>query len=49
MEWLFGKKKTPEEMLRENQRSLRKAMRYVAYTVVMVVVVVLMLILSFFG
>ena len=27
MEWLFGKKKTPEEMLRENQRALRKAMR----------------------
>lgn len=28
MEWLFGRKKTPEEMLRENQRSLKKAMRW---------------------
>ncbi|CAN7993865.1 unnamed protein product [Ixodes pacificus] len=27
MEWLFGKKKTPEEMLRQNQRALNKAMR----------------------
>ncbi|CAG0897588.1 unnamed protein product [Cyprideis torosa] len=27
MEWLFGRKKTPEEMLRENQRALNKAMR----------------------
>lgn len=27
MEWLFGKKVTPEEMLRKNQRALTKAMR----------------------
>ncbi|XP_050315143.1 charged multivesicular body protein 2a-like [Anthonomus grandis grandis] len=27
MEWLFGKKLTPEEMLRKNQRALNKAMR----------------------
>ncbi|KAF6208723.1 hypothetical protein GE061_014462 [Apolygus lucorum] len=27
MEWLFGKKITPEEMLRKNQRALNKAMR----------------------
>jgi charged multivesicular body protein 2A len=27
MEFLFGKKKTPEEMLRQNQRALGKAMR----------------------
>jgi len=27
MEWLFGKKKTPQEMLRQNQRALTKAMR----------------------
>ena len=27
MEWLFGKRLTPEEMLRRNQRSLNKAMR----------------------
>ena len=27
MEWLFGKKQTPEEMLRKNQRALTKAMR----------------------
>lgn len=27
MEWLFGKRKTPEQMLRENQRMLNKAMR----------------------
>ena len=27
LEWLFGRKKTPEEMLRENQRVLNKAMR----------------------
>jgi len=27
MEWLFGKKLTPEEMLRKNQRALTKAMR----------------------
>lgn len=27
MEWLFGKRKTPEQMLRENQRVLNKAMR----------------------
>ena len=27
LEWLFGKKKTPEEMLRQNQRALNKAMR----------------------
>lgn len=27
MEWLFGRKKTPEEMLRQNQRALNKAMR----------------------
>ncbi len=30
MEWLFGHKKTPAEMLKENQRSLQKAMRCVA-------------------
>lgn len=27
LEFLFGRKKTPEEMLRQNQRSLNKAMR----------------------
>lgn len=27
MDWLFGKKLTPEEMLRKNQRALNKAMR----------------------
>lgn len=27
MEWLFGRKKTPEELLRQNQRALNKAMR----------------------
>lgn len=27
MEYLFGKKKTPEEMLRQNQRALNRAMR----------------------
>uniref|UniRef100_A0A3B3ZJ12 Charged multivesicular body protein 2A n=1 Tax=Periophthalmus magnuspinnatus TaxID=409849 RepID=A0A3B3ZJ12_9GOBI len=27
MEFLFGKRKTPEEMLRQNQRALNKAMR----------------------
>lgn len=27
MSWLFGKKKTPQEMLRQNQRALNKAMR----------------------
>ena len=27
MSFLFGKKKTPEEMLRQNQRALNKAMR----------------------
>jgi len=27
MDWLFGKKKTPQEMLRQNQRALNKAMR----------------------
>ena len=27
MEFLFGKKVTPEEMLRKNQRALTKAMR----------------------
>lgn len=27
LEWLFGHKKTPEEMLRQNQRALNKAMR----------------------
>ena len=27
MEWLFGKRKTPEEMLRQNQRTLNKAIR----------------------
>jgi len=27
MEWLFGKKKTPEELLRQNQRALNKAIR----------------------
>ncbi|XP_022651041.1 charged multivesicular body protein 2a-like [Varroa jacobsoni] len=27
MEWLFGRRKTPEEMLRENQRALNKAIR----------------------
>lgn len=28
MEFLFGKKKTPEEMLKQNQRALNRAMRY---------------------
>lgn len=27
MEWLFGKKLTPEELLRKNHRALNKAMR----------------------
>lgn len=27
MDWLFGRKMTPEEMLRKNQRALNKAMR----------------------
>jgi len=27
MEWLFGKKLTPDEMLRRNKRSLDKAIR----------------------
>jgi len=27
MEWLFGRRKTPEEMLKEHQRALKKAMR----------------------
>lgn len=27
MEWLFGKRLTPEELLRKNQRALNKAMR----------------------
>jgi charged multivesicular body protein 2A len=27
MEFLFGKRKTPEQMMRENQRTLNKAMR----------------------
>lgn len=27
MEWLFGKRMTPEEMIRKNQRALNKAMR----------------------
>ena len=27
LEWLFGRKRTPEEMLRQNQRALNKAMR----------------------
>lgn len=27
MEWLFGRKKSPEEMLRQNQRALNRAMR----------------------
>lgn len=27
MSWLFGKKKTPAEMMRENQRLLQRAMR----------------------
>lgn len=27
MEWLFGKKMTPDEMMRKNQRALNKAMR----------------------
>ena len=27
MEWLFGRKQTPEELLRQNQRVLNKAIR----------------------
>ena len=27
MEWLFGRKLTPDEMLRKNQRALNRAMR----------------------
>ncbi|CAD5215197.1 unnamed protein product [Bursaphelenchus xylophilus] len=27
MEWLFGKRKTPQELLKQNQRALNKAMR----------------------
>ena len=33
MEWLFGRKKTPEEMMKENQRLLRRAMRSVCVSV----------------
>lgn len=29
LEFLFGKKKTPEELLKQNQRALNKAIRYV--------------------
>ena len=29
MDFLFGKKKTPEEMLKQNQRALNRAMRLV--------------------
>lgn len=28
MSFLFGRKKTPQEMLRQNQRALNRAMRY---------------------
>lgn len=27
LEWLFGRRMTPDEMLRKNQRALNKAMR----------------------
>ena len=27
MDWLFGRRMTPDEMLRKNQRALNKAMR----------------------
>lgn len=27
LEWLFGRRMTPDEMLRKNQRALTKAMR----------------------
>lgn len=27
LEWLFGRRMTPEEMLRQNQRALNRAMR----------------------
>ena len=27
LEWLFGRRLTPEEMLRQNQRALNRAMR----------------------
>ncbi len=27
LEWLFGKKKTPEEMLKQHQRNLNRTMR----------------------
>lgn len=27
MEWLFGRKKTPEELLKQNQRALNRTMR----------------------
>lgn len=27
MEWLFGRRKTPQELLKQNQRALQKAMR----------------------
>ena len=27
LEWLFGKRKTPEEMLKQHQRALNRAMR----------------------
>lgn len=27
LEWLFGRRMTPEEMLRKNQRTLNRAMR----------------------
>ena len=32
MEFLFGKKKTPEEMLKQNQRALNRAMRLVSFS-----------------
>ena len=32
MEFLFGKKKTPEEMLKQNQRALNRAMRFVSFS-----------------
>ena len=28
MEWLFGRKMTPDEMLRKNQRALNKVMKH---------------------
>ncbi len=38
MDWLFGHRKTPEELLKENQRLLKKSIRCVRVGVVVRVV-----------